>query len=222
MRLRTPRVRPAAATASRPSRRSRSWASAAGRGRAGCLQALHERLEGRLAEAEFQATADDAVRRGRPAPARAGVDVVTDGEQRRDSYASFVGGRLDNCQLIPLTDLLPYVEDPDEFARELRALDVPAESVRHPAVFGRLARDRRGPSPCTSWPAARRLTDRPVKVALPGPYLLTRTMWLECVSDRAYADARGARAKTSSGCCARRSRTCSRPARRSCSSTSRC
>ncbi|MBI5432785.1 MAG: hypothetical protein HZA52_08150 [Planctomycetes bacterium] len=25
-------------------------------------------------------------------------------------------------------------------------------------------------------------------VALPGPYLLTRTMWLECVSDRAYAD----------------------------------
>jgi 5-methyltetrahydropteroyltriglutamate--homocysteine methyltransferase len=27
-----------------------------------------------------------------------------------------------------------------------------------------------------------------VKIALPGPYLLTRTMWLECVSDKAYAD----------------------------------
>jgi 5-methyltetrahydropteroyltriglutamate--homocysteine methyltransferase len=27
-----------------------------------------------------------------------------------------------------------------------------------------------------------------VKVALPGPYLLTRTMWMECISDRAYAD----------------------------------
>ena len=26
-----------------------------------------------------------------------------------------------------------------------------------------------------------------MKVALPGPYLLTRTMWLECVSRRAYA-----------------------------------
>jgi 5-methyltetrahydropteroyltriglutamate--homocysteine methyltransferase len=25
-----------------------------------------------------------------------------------------------------------------------------------------------------------------VKVALPGPYLLTRTMWMECISDRAY------------------------------------
>ncbi len=33
---------------------------------------------------------------------------------------------------------------------------------------------------------ARTLTDRPVKVALPGPYLLTRTMWMECISDRAY------------------------------------
>jgi 5-methyltetrahydropteroyltriglutamate--homocysteine methyltransferase len=32
------------------------------------------------------------------------------------------------------------------------------------------------------------LTAKPIKVALPGPYLLTRTMWLECVSDRAYAD----------------------------------
>jgi 5-methyltetrahydropteroyltriglutamate--homocysteine methyltransferase len=26
----------------------------------------------------------------------------------------------------------------------------------------------------------------PVKIALPGPYLLTRTMWLECVADKAY------------------------------------
>jgi 5-methyltetrahydropteroyltriglutamate--homocysteine methyltransferase len=33
---------------------------------------------------------------------------------------------------------------------------------------------------------ARGLTDRPVKVSLPGPYLLTRTMWMECISDRAY------------------------------------
>lgn len=32
------------------------------------------------------------------------------------------------------------------------------------------------------------LTNKPVKIALPGPYLLTRTMWLECVSDRAYAN----------------------------------
>jgi 5-methyltetrahydropteroyltriglutamate--homocysteine methyltransferase len=90
------------------------------------LQAIHEHLEGRLGEPEFQATADDAVRLAVDAQLRAGADVISDGEQRRDNYASFVGGRLDNCQLIPLTDLLPLVDDPEKFEREMRSLDVPA------------------------------------------------------------------------------------------------
>ena len=149
------------------------------------LQAIHDHVSGRLGEDEFQETAHDAVRLCVQAQLRAGVDLVTDGEQRRDSYASFVGGRLDNCQLIPITDLLPYVDDPAEFEQELRALDVPAGEVRHPAVFGRLGRSR--PLAVHELQFARTLTDRPIKVALPGPYLLTRTMWLECVSDRAYA-----------------------------------
>ena len=148
------------------------------------LRAVHEHLEGRLSEAEFQATADDAVRLAVSAQHRAGVDIVTDGEQRRDSYASFVGGLLENCQLIPLTDLFPLVDDPAKFEKELRALDVPAREVRHPAVFGPLGRSR--PLAVHELKFARTVTDKPVKVALPGPYLLTRTMWLECVSDRAY------------------------------------
>lgn len=150
------------------------------------LQALHEHTEGRLDEAGFQAPADDAVRLAVDAQVRAGVDVVTDGEQRRDSYASFVGGLMDNCQLIPLTDLLPLVDDPEEFERELRALDVPAGDVRHPAVFGPLGRSR--PLSVHELDFAKTITDKPVKIALPGPYLLTRTMWMECISDRAYAN----------------------------------
>ncbi len=138
------------------------------------LQAVHDRMEGRLGEDEFQATADDAVRLAVEAQLRAGADVVTDGEQRRDSYASFVGGRLDNCQLIPLTDLLPLVDDPDAFERELGALDVPAGAIRHPAVFGPIGRSR--PIAVQEAAFVRTLTDRPIKVALPGPYLLTRTM----------------------------------------------
>jgi len=148
------------------------------------LQAIHEHLEGRLGEAEFQATGDDAVRLAVDAQLRAGVDVVSDGEQRRDNYASFVGGRLDNCQLIPLTDLLPLVDDAEKFEREMRSLDVPASEVRHPALFGPLGRSR--PLAGHEHAFVRTLTDRPVKIALPGPYLLTRLMWLECVSDRVY------------------------------------
>jgi 5-methyltetrahydropteroyltriglutamate--homocysteine methyltransferase len=149
------------------------------------LQAVHEHLEGRLAEEEFQTTADDAVRLAVDAQVRAGVAVLTDGEQRRDSYASFVGGRLDNCQLIPLTDLLPLVDDPEKLERELRALDVPAAKVRHPAVFGPLGRSR--PLAVHELEFVKRISPKPVKVALPGPYLLTRTMWMECISDRAYS-----------------------------------
>ncbi len=150
------------------------------------IRALHEHLEGRLPEADFEATADDAVQLVIAAQERADVDVVTDGEMRRDNYSSFVGGLLQNCQLIPITDLLPYVDDPVQFERELRALDVPAGEVRHPAVFGPLGRDK-----SLAVHEARYLktiTDRAIKVDLPGPYLLTRTMWMECVSDRAYPD----------------------------------
>ena len=148
------------------------------------LQALHEHMEGRLGDAQFEATADDAVRLAVAGQERAGVDVVTDGEQRRDNYASFVGGRLDNCQLIPLTDLLPLVDDPEKFRAELQALDVPASEVRHPAVFGPLGRSR--PIAGHEHAFVQTLTDRPVKVALPGPYLVTRLMWVECISDRVY------------------------------------
>jgi 5-methyltetrahydropteroyltriglutamate--homocysteine methyltransferase len=148
------------------------------------VRAMHEHLEGRLSEEEFQATANDAVRLAVDAQLRAGVDVVTDGEQRRDSYANFVGGRLDNCQLIPLTDLLPLVDHPEELSEQFKSLDVPASEVRHPAVLGKLGRSR--PIAVHELEFAKSLASRPVKVALPGPYLLSRVMWMECISDRAY------------------------------------
>lgn len=149
------------------------------------VEAIHEHLEGKLSADDFESTAQDAVRLAVEAQLRAGADVITDGEQRRDSYSSFVGALLDNCQLIPLTDLLPLVEDPEEFSKELDSLDVPASDVRHPAVFGPLGRSR--PLAVQEFSFAATLTARPIKVALPGPYTLTRTMWMECISDRAYA-----------------------------------
>ena len=148
------------------------------------LRAMHDHLEGRLGEEEFRATANDAVKLCIDAQLRAGVDVLTDGEQRRDNYASFVGGLLDNCQLIPLSDLTAMVDDAEKFQRELRALDVPAGEVRHPVVYGKLGRSRSLVVHEIEY--ARTCSDIAVKVALPGPYLLTRTMWLDCLADRPY------------------------------------
>ena len=148
------------------------------------LRAMHDRLEGRLSNEEFAATADDAVRLCVDAQVRAGVDVLTDGEQRRDNYASFVGGLLDNCQLVPLSDVSAMVDDSEKFQRELRALDVPLDEVRHPVVYGKLGRSRSLAVHEIEYTQA--CSDRPVKVSLPGPYLLTRTMWLDCLKDRPY------------------------------------
>ena len=149
------------------------------------LDALHRQVQGQLAEAAFHDAADDAVRLVVSAQERAGATLLTDGEQRRDSYASFVATRLDNCQLVPLTDLLPLVEDPAAFEAELRALDVPASEVRPPGVFGRIARSR--PLAVHELQFLAGVTAAPVKVALPGPYLLTRTMWMDCIADSVYA-----------------------------------
>ncbi len=149
------------------------------------VQAMHAHVQGRLDEASFHETADDAVRLIAAAQQRAGATMYTDGEQRRDSYSSFVATRLDNCQLVPLIDLLPLVEDPAAFEAELRALDVPAADVRHPGVFGRIRRSR--PLAVHEFDFLRSVTPAPIKVALPGPYLLTRTMWMDCIADNVYA-----------------------------------
>lgn len=148
-------------------------------------RSLHDRLTGKMPEEEFQRNADDAVRLCVDSQIRSGVDVITDGEQRRDNYSSFVGNRLDNCLLIPLTDLLPLVDDPEKFKQEMDSLDVPADKIRHPAVFGKIGRSR--PLALHEFSFLSRLTDKPIKIALPGPYLLTRTMWMECIADKAYA-----------------------------------
>jgi 5-methyltetrahydropteroyltriglutamate--homocysteine methyltransferase len=148
------------------------------------LESLHEYLRGRLAEEKFQKMADDCVSLAVKAQEQAGVDVVTDGEQRRDNYASFVAQMLNNCQLVPLTDLLPLVDDPEKFDREMQSLDVPANQVKHPAVYGRISRKR--PLAVNEFKFLRSITQKPIKISLPGPYLLTRTMWLDCIPEKAY------------------------------------
>lgn len=148
------------------------------------LKAIHDRLENRISDDELQSTANDAVRLVLQAQDRAGVDLITDGEQRRDSYASFVGSRLANCQLIPISDLLPYVDDPEKFAAELKALDVQGSEIHHPAVLGPISRDK--PLVLHELRYIQSITHKPCKVAIPGPYLLTRTLWLECLSEKIY------------------------------------
>jgi 5-methyltetrahydropteroyltriglutamate--homocysteine methyltransferase len=147
-------------------------------------RAIHSHLEGRLGESDFAEAGDDAVRLAINAQLRAGVDVVTDGEQRRDGFAGFVGGRLDRCQLVPVIDLLPYAADPIAMQGELLALGVPLADVRQPVVLGPIRRVR--PLAGHELAFVRTLTDAPVKIALPGPYLLTRLLAVDCLRQKPY------------------------------------
>ncbi|MFY9341344.1 MAG: vitamin-B12 independent methionine synthase, partial [Planctomycetota bacterium] len=114
----------------------------------------------------------------------AGVDVLTDGEQARDNFYSFLTEKLDGVTLLTMADLLDHVEDKAAFEGLLQALDVPAFAIKNPTITGRLS--RREPLAAREAAFLRDHTTRATKVALPGPYLLSRSMWVQKLSAAAY------------------------------------
>ena len=150
------------------------------------LKALRDRQRGRLTQKAFDEVADGEVRRCIEAQHDAGVEVVTDGELRRDNFYSFVTDKLDGTRLMSLAEMLDTLEDKASFEEMLSTLDVPASAIRNPTCTGRIA--RREPLAVAELAFVQELTDKPVKVTLPGPYLLTRSMWVGAFSRRGYGD----------------------------------
>lgn len=114
----------------------------------------------------------------------AGVDLLTDGEMRRDNFYSFLAGKLEGVTLMTLAELIDHVEDKAAFETLLQALDVPAFALKNPVVTGPIA--RKGPLALDEARFVLAHTTRAVKVALPGPYLLSRSMWVQSLSGGAY------------------------------------
>lgn len=115
-----------------------------------------------------------------------GCDIVTDGELRRDNFYSFVADKLSGVRLLTLADMLDVVEDKAGFEQLLQTLDVPAYSISTPICTERIA--RREPLTVDDFVFVRRHTDLPIKVTLPGPYLLTRAMFVPELTRAAYPD----------------------------------
>ena len=150
------------------------------------LRALRDKQMGRMSRAEFEKVADQEVRRCVTHQVDTGVDVVVDGEHRRDNFYSFVTDKLDGTRLMSLADMLDTVDDKAAFEEMLSTLDVPASSIRNPTCTGRIV--RREPLAVEELKFVQQLTDKPVKVTLPGPYLLTRSMWVGAFSKAGYDD----------------------------------
>lgn len=145
------------------------------------LRALEDRRKGQMTRDKFDRIADDEVRRCVEAQLEAGVDIVVDGEQRRDSFVSFVTEKVDGTKLMSLEET---ATDKKAFDEMLKAADVKPDSIRNPVCVGKLS--RRDPLAVDEFKFVRSLTDRPVKIALPGPYLLIRTMWGPKFSKETY------------------------------------
>ena len=148
------------------------------------LHALRRKQAGRLSPAEFDRVATQAVQEAVALQEQVGVDMVSDGEQRRDNFYSFIVEHVDGIRLMSLAEMLDYVENKAAFERLLNALDVPAFAIKNPVVVGPVR--RREPLAVAEYQSVRAHTQRPIKIALPGPYLLTRSMWVKSLSASDY------------------------------------
>jgi 5-methyltetrahydropteroyltriglutamate--homocysteine methyltransferase len=151
------------------------------------VQALRRRQAGEISKEEFDRIADDAVLAAVKYQEDAGVDIVSDGEVRRDNFYSFVVEKLSGMKLMKVSELLDYVKDRAGFEEVLRALDVPAFAIKSPIAIEKIRR-REGLA-LDELDFLKQHTTRQTKIPLPGPYLLTRSSWFEGLSDKAYPTA---------------------------------
>jgi 5-methyltetrahydropteroyltriglutamate--homocysteine methyltransferase len=147
-------------------------------------RAMRDKRAGRITDEEFQTIADQSIWQILKWQEEASIDIVSDGEQRRDNYISFVAEHLNNVRMLSVSELLDYVEDKASFEEILGTLDVPAFSMSNPAAEGKISRKK--PLVLNDFLFLKKHTDKAVKVSLPGPYLLTRSMWVEGLSKDAY------------------------------------
>src|SRR5579864_4511004 len=149
------------------------------------IQALRRRQAGEISAGEFDLVADEAVLAAIKYQEDAGVDIVADGEMRRDNFYSFVVEKLGGMKLMKLSELLDYIKDRAGFEEILRGLDVPAFAIKSPIAVERVREREEG----IAQDEAQFLlahTNRQTKMPIPGPYLLTRSSWFEGLSDKAY------------------------------------
>lgn len=148
------------------------------------VQALRRRQAGEISAEEFNRVADDAVLAAIKYQEDAGVDILTDGEVRRDNFYSFVVEKIAGMKLMKVSELLDYMKDRAGFEEILRALDVPAFAIKSPIAVEKIK--ARSGLTLDELEFLQEHTARQTKIPLPGPYLLTRSSWFEGLSDKAY------------------------------------
>ena len=148
------------------------------------LRALRKRSKGSLSEEDFIKLIDaeeEAVVRMQE---KHGISYVTSGELSRDNYVSFISTKLNGVKMMSMAEMLEYIDDKKAFEQILSILDVPAISIKNAICTGKVSRKTN--IVCDELKRLKARTDHKVKITLPGPYLVTRSMWLYNLSSKAY------------------------------------
>lgn len=148
------------------------------------LKALRDKQKDRIGQDEFDKIANDEAERCIRYQLEADVDVLVEGEHHRDNFYSFLTDKLNGTKLMSLADMLDTVDNKESFEEMLDTLDVPASSIKNPTCVGKLS--RKEPLVLGEFEFVKSFTDKPVKITLPGPYLLTRAMWVGAYSKMGY------------------------------------
>lgn len=112
------------------------------------------------------------------------IDIITSGELNRDNYVSFIAERLEGVTMMSMADMFDYIEDKQGFEQILEILDVPAISIKNAICTGKVKYNK--PLVTDEMIELKKLTDKKIKATLPGPYLITRSMWLPALSKQYY------------------------------------
>ncbi len=136
----------------------------------------------RVPEDELRRAQDDAARLAIDDMQRAGIDIITDGEVRRESYSNHFANSLEGI-------------DQDNPGKVISRI---GKEIAVPRVVGPLK--RAGPVAVDDVKFLRSYSDRTIKVTLPGPFTMAQQAYNDYYSDvtemaYAYADAVNAEAR---------------------------
>lgn len=153
------------------------------------IQVMRDREAGNVPDIEWRQLADHAALEALRAQEQLRLDIVNDGEQRRDGFYSFIAQKVAGLKLMAVSEMGGYLGDRARFDELLRALDVPSAAIRCAVAVDELrVRDEREGLALDELGFIREHTSQAVKITLPGPYLLTRSAWVPALSSRTFEE----------------------------------
>ncbi len=143
------------------------------------LEGISAFEEGSMTGAQLKEYYDEAVVLAIKQQELAGLDEVSDGEQRRFSFLAFVAERIPSFKLVPTAELM--TRDAERYAR---SMNLHVGVISNPIIVGKI--ERTAPLVADEVRFAMERTQKPVMAPLIGPLTLLINSWNSRLSSGYY------------------------------------